>query len=355
VSSIRALPDLLINQIAAGEVIERPAAALKELIENSMDAGAKAVEVELRAGGTELIRVTDDGYGIAAAQLPLALARHATSKITSLDDLERVGSFGFRGEALASIAAVARVTLTSRPLDAAHGARLEADSGMLTDVAPAPAKLGTQITVSALFHNTPARRKFLKTEATEYGHSVEAVRRLALAHPHVGLSLTHNGRAALSLPVQSRAARVAAVLSDEWIAQAAEISSTVNTENGEMTLSGWVVRPAYASSARDEQYLYVNGRFVRDRIVTHAIKDALRDVLHHDKTASFVLFLTVPTTQVDVNVHPAKSEVRFRQSQSVHQFVRHAISRAMSASASAAPAVDAAPKLFAAAILGFAI
>ncbi len=344
--NIRALPDLLINQIAAGEVIERPAAALKELLENSIDAGATQVDIELRAGGTELIRVTDNGSGIPAAQLALALARHATSKIASLDDLENVASFGFRGEALASIAAVARVALTSRTADAENGARIEADSGTLTEVAPAAAKPGTQITVSALFHNTPARRKFLKTEGTENAHALEAVRRLAIVHPDVAISLTHNSRASLSLPKQSGAARVAAVLSDTWLTHAASVSASVLTDAGEMSIRGWVVRPAYAAAARDEQYLYVNNRYVRDRTIAHAIKEALRDVLHHDKSASFVLFLSVPAAQVDVNVHPAKSEVRFRQSQAVHQFVRHAVAKALSANAADAPAVDAAQKLF---------
>jgi DNA mismatch repair protein MutL len=344
---ITALPDLLINQIAAGEVIERPAAALKELVENAIDANATQIDVELRGGGAELIRVTDNGHGIPAAQLLLALARHATSKITSLDDLEHVASFGFRGEALASIAAVARVTLTSRATDAGQGARVEADSGQLSAVTPAPAKVGTQITVSALFHNTPARRKFLKTEGTEYSHAIEAVRRIAIAHPNNAFSLSHNGRAALALPTQSQAARVAAVLGDDWLGQAAKVSTSTATPEGEMTLSGWVVRPAYAAANRDEQYLYVNHRYVRDRIVAHAIKEALRDVLHHDKSPSFVLFLTVPAAQVDVNVHPAKSEVRFRQSQAVHQFVRHAVAKALAATASAVPGVNAAAKLFA--------
>jgi DNA mismatch repair protein MutL len=343
--TIRALPELLINQIAAGEVIERPAAALKELIENSIDAGASRVEIELQAGGTQLIRVTDNGSGIPPAQLPLALARHATSKIATLDELENVGSFGFRGEALASIAAVARVSVLSRAGEAGEGARVDADSGMMTDVTPAAAKPGTQITVSALFHNTPARRKFLKTDATESAHALEAVRRLALAHPSVAFTVTNNNRASISLSHQGPAQRVAAVLSDDWLAQAVAVQSEIQTETGAMTLSGWVIRPAYATSARDEQYLYVNNRYVRDRIVAHAIKDALRDVLHHDKSISYVLFLSVPAAQIDVNVHPAKSEVRFRQSQAVHQFVRHSVSKALAANATQAGAVDAAAKV----------
>lgn len=342
---IQTLPELLINQIAAGEVIERPAAALKELVENSIDAGARSVEIELRGGGTELIRVTDDGHGIAAAQLSLALARHATSKIASLNDLERVGSFGFRGEALASIASVAAVTVTSRTADAAHAARIEAVHGELKPVEPAPGTLGTTIVVSALFQNTPARRKFLKAESTEAAHALEAVRRIALANPAIAFAVTHNHRASLSLPPQSPAARVAAVLSDEWLTQAVAVHAHSDTPEGLMQVTGWVIRPAYASAGRSEQYLYVNNRFVRDRIVLHAIKDAMRDVLHHDRTASFVLMLAVPTAQVDVNVHPAKSEVRFRQSQAVHQFVRHAVSKALAGNAAQAPAVDAAPKL----------
>jgi DNA mismatch repair protein MutL len=344
-ATIRALPELLINQIAAGEVIERPAAALKELVENSIDAGARAVEVELRAGGCELIRVSDDGYGIEASQLPLALARHATSKISSLHDLETVGSFGFRGEALASIAAVAQVSITSRTADAAHGARIEAAHGEVSGVEPAASALGTMISISALFHNTPARRKFLKTEATEAAHALEAMRRIALAYPDVALSVTHNGRASLAVHAQSGAARVAAVLGDAWMQHAVAVEAVANTPEGEMRLTGWVVRPAYAQAARDEQYLYVNRRFVRDRIVAHAIKEAMRDVLHHDKSASFVLTLFVPTPQVDVNVHPAKSEVRFRQSQAVHQFVRHAVAKALAGNAAEQAPVDAAPQL----------
>ncbi len=343
-STIRHLPELLINQIAAGEVIERPAAALKELMENALDAGATRVDVELQAGGTQMIRVTDNGVGIPAAELPLALARHATSKIASLDELERVASFGFRGEALASIAAVARVTIVSRTQDGV-GARVEADSGAITDVAPAAAKPGTQITVSALFHNTPARRKFLKTDATESAHALEAVRRLALVHPAVAFSVVHNGRASISLAQQGPAQRVGAVLSDDWLGHAVPVDSEIQTETGAMRLTGWVIRPAYASAARDEQYLYVNNRYVRDRIVAHAIKDALRDVLHHDKSISYVLFLSVPASQIDVNVHPAKSEVRFRQSQAVHQFVRHSVSKALASSATEAGAVNAGEKV----------
>jgi DNA mismatch repair protein MutL len=338
---IRTLPDHLVNQIAAGEVIERPAAALKELIENAIDAGARAVEIELKAGGTSLLQVTDDGCGISRDQLKLALARHATSKIATLDELEAVGSFGFRGEALASIASVSRLALTSRVAQSENASRIRAEGGTMYDIEPVSAKNGTTITVAELFFNTPARRRFLKTEGTEFAHCLEAVKRAALARPDVAFQLKHNDRVSLRVTAQARDARVADVLSREWLAAAAR----VDVVGGAIDVTGYVLRPNSSVPNRDAQHLFVNGRWVRDRVVLHAIRDAMRDQMHGASAPSFVLSLTLDPRGVDVNVHPAKTEVRFRESQAVHQFVRRAIERALSSSASNETANSAAAKL----------
>jgi DNA mismatch repair protein MutL len=339
---IRALPDHLVNQIAAGEVIERPAAALKELIENAIDAGARVVDVELKAGGTALLQVTDDGHGIAANDLSLALARHATSKIATLDDLESVASFGFRGEALASIASVSRLSLTSRTARADNALRVRAEGGVLHEVEPVSARNGTTVSVAELFFNTPARRRFLKSEATEFAHCLEAVKRAALARADVAFQLKHNDRVVLRVSSQSHDERVGEVLSREWFASAARIE----TVGGAISVSGFVLRPNASVPNRDAQHLFVNGRWVRDRVVLHAIRDALRDQMHGASAPSFVLSLTLDPRGVDVNVHPAKTEVRFRESQAVHQFVRRAVERALSSGASTDTATSAAPKLF---------
>jgi DNA mismatch repair protein MutL len=339
---IRALPDHLVNQIAAGEVIERPAAALKELIENAIDAGARAVDVELKVGGTALLQVTDDGHGISANDLSLALARHATSKIATLDDLESVASFGFRGEALASIASVSRLSLTSRTAQSDNALRVRAEGGVLHEVEPVSARNGTTVSVAELFFNTPARRRFLKTEATEFAHCLEAVKRAALARPDVAFQVKHNDRVVLRVASQSHEERVVDVLSREWFASAARIE----TVGGAISVSGFVLRPNSSVPNRDAQHLFVNGRWVRDRIVLHAIRDSLRDQMHGASAPSFVLSLTLDPRGVDVNVHPAKTEVRFRESQAVHQFVRRAIERALSSSASTETAASAAQKLF---------
>lgn len=339
---IRALPDHLVNQIAAGEVIERPAAALKELIENSVDAGARSVEVELKAGGTALLQVTDDGGGIAGEELPLALARHATSKIATLDDLESVASFGFRGEALASIASVSRLSLTSRTADGASALRVRAEGGSLHPSEPVSARLGTTVSVAELFFNTPARRRFLKTEATEFAHCLEAVKRAALARPDVAFQLKHNDRVVFRAPAQNSSDRVAEVLSRDWFAAA----NRVEVIGGMLSVEGYVLRPNSSVPNRDAQHLFVNGRWVRDRVVLHAIRDALRDQMHGASAPSFVLSLTLDPRAVDVNVHPAKTEVRFRDSQAVHQFVRRAVERALASSVSSESAASAAPKLF---------
>ena len=339
---IQTLPDHLVNQIAAGEVIERPAAALKELLENAVDGGARAIEVELAGGGAVLMQVTDDGGGIAVAQLPLAIARHATSKIASFDDLESVTSFGFRGEALASIASVSRLSITSRTQGATSAFRLKAEGGQSESTEPVSARLGTTVTVAELFFNTPARRRFLKSEATEYAHCLDALRRLGLARSDIALQLTHNNRAVHRWPVQAWPARVAAVLGADWLNAATAISA----DAGLLAIDGFVLKPNSTVPNRDAQHLFVNGRWVRDKVVSHAIRDALRDQMHGGATPSFVLKITLDPRAVDVNVHPAKTEVRFRESQAVHQFVRRAVDRAMSGNAGTQPAVSAAQKLF---------
>ena len=340
---IRPLSDHLINQIAAGEVVERPAAALKELLENALDAGATQIDVDLAGGGIRRIRVADNGAGIARADLGLAVARHATSKLASVDDLAAIATLGFRGEALASIAAVSRFALTSRAADAPHAWRLEVDGGSVGAVAPAALAAGTTVAVHELYFNTPARRKFLRTEGTEWGHCEEAFRRIALAHPDVGFTLQHNGRAVHRLPVQDRRARVAALLGAAFADGAAE----VDTQAGPLAIAGFALRPAH-STPTAAQYAFVNGRFVRDRVIAHAVRDAYRDVLHHERQPSYALWIALDPRLVDVNVHPQKTEVRFRDSGAVHQAVRQAIERALSDTGAAQPAVSAAGRLAAA-------
>ena len=325
-SAIRVLPELLINQIAAGEVIERPASALKELLENSLDAGAQAISVELAAGGVKLVSVTDDGSGIDRDDLKLALARHATSKIASLDDLEHVGSLGFRGEALASIASVSRMELTSRRADDRHAWRVASEGPTLTAPEPATLPRGTRIDVRELYFNTPARRKFLKSEQTEFAHCEEAFRRIALSRPDVAFSLTHNGRVRLQVKPQPLAARVAAVLGDDFGNGALEVDES----GGQIAIRGAISSPSHARGTRDAQYFFVNGRCIRDKLVAHAIRQAYADVLHHDRHPAFVLFLDIDPQLVDVNVHPAKAEVRFRDSRAVHQFIFHALHKTLS-------------------------
>ncbi len=339
--AIRALPDQLINQIAAGEVVERPSAALKELLENSIDAGATEVDIALARGGVKLIRVADNGGGIEREDLQLAVARHATSKLATASDLEGIATLGFRGEALASIASVSRVSLTSRSRDKAHAWRIEVDAGEVGIPQPAALASGTTVTVNELFFNTPARRKFLRTDATEYGHCEEAFRRIALAQPDVAFTFQHNGSVRFRLLAQGRRARVDALLGSEFAAQAAYVDEQVPG----LAITGWAVRPAHATTARDAQYLFVNGRFVRDRILSHALREAYRDVLHHDRQPAYALWLTIEPRQVDVNVHPTKTEVRFRESGAIHQFVRRAIEKSLAATAAEQPAVSAAEKL----------
>jgi DNA mismatch repair protein MutL len=328
--AIRLLPDLLINQIAAGEVIERPAAALKELLENSLDAGATDIAVQLEGGGIKLIRVRDNGMGIAKDELPLALMRHATSKIASLDDLQQVASMGFRGEALASMAAVAQLTLTSRTESEAHGWKVEAIDGRLSEPVPASHAQGTMVEIREMYFNTPARRKFLKSEATEFAWCEETFNRIALSRPDVAFSLQHNGRTVLQLPAQPLTERIAAILGAEF----SHAAVSVERRAAHLSLQGLAALPAYSRASRDAQYFFVNGRFVRDKVASHALRQAYQDILHHQRHPAFVLFLELPPEQVDVNVHPAKSEVRFRESQGIHQFIFHTLQEALAVPAS---------------------
>ena len=329
---IQLLPDLLINQIAAGEVIERPASALKELLENSLDAGATEISVQLEAGGVKLLRVRDNGGGIPQQQLPLALMRHATSKIASLEDLQRVASMGFRGEALASMAAVAHVALISRSLDNEHAWKVEAVEGSLSEAAPAAHAQGTSVEMRELYFNTPARRKFLKSESTEFAYCEETFKRIALSRPDVAFTLQHNARMVWQLPATLLGAgdalqqRITAILGKEFAQNAVQIER----QAAGLHLYGTVTQPAYSKATRDSQYFFLNGRFIRDKVVAHAIRQAYQDILHHQRHPAFVLFLDMPPELVDVNVHPAKSEVRFRESQAMHQFIFHTLQQALS-------------------------
>ena len=345
---IQALPDQLISQIAAGEVVERPSAVVKELLENALDAGATHITVRLEEGGVKRIAITDNGRGIAADQLHLALARHATSKIASLSDLENVATLGFRGEALASIAAVAAVSLTSRTVDAPHAWEIVGSH----HAAPAPSSgpPGTTIEVQDLYFNTPARRKFLKSEQTEYGHCAEVVRRIALARPDVSFSLSHNGRAIDQWSVCEMAKRSAHILGSDF----AEARLAIDESAGPLRLHGFAGLPTASKARADGQFFYVNGRYVRDKLLVHAVRAAYQDVLHGDRFPSYVLGLDLDPALVDVNVHPSKIEVRFRDSRAVHQFVFHAVQRALSQTSATAHGSVPAP-LPAGAVLASAV
>jgi DNA mismatch repair protein MutL len=326
-ASIRPLPPQLINQIAAGEVIERPASVVKELLENSLDAGATRLRVDLEQGGVKLIRVTDDGCGLGPEDLPLAVSRHATSKIATLADLDAVATLGFRGEALPSIASVSRFAITSRRAGDDHGWRLTSDGNdSHAPPQPAPHEAGTSVEVRDLFYNVPARRKFLRTEKTELGHIDQLLTRFALARGDLALRLTHNGRVSLELPAADAPlapARLRRLLGEEFLRHALPLDEAATG----LRLHGLVASPDFARSQGDMQFFYVNGRLVRDKVVAHAVRQAYRDVLHHGRHPAFLLFLELPPRQVDVNVHPAKHEVRFRESRQVHDFIFRALHR----------------------------
>ncbi|WP_142806416.1 DNA mismatch repair endonuclease MutL [Stenotrophomonas maltophilia] len=325
---IRPLPEILINQIAAGEVVERPASVVKELVENAIDAGASRVDIDLEeGGGGRLIRIRDNGSGIAPEQLPLAVSRHATSKIADLDDLESVATLGFRGEALPSIASVSRFTLSSRRAHDEHGSALQIEGGKIGEVTPRAHAPGTTVEVRELFYNVPARRKFLRAERTELGHIEEWLRSLALARPDVELRVSHNGKASRRYKPGDlySDARLAETLGEDFANQAVRVDHS----GAGLRLHGWIAQPHYSRASADQQYLYVNGRSVRDRSVAHAVKMAYGDVLYHGRQPAYVLFLELDPTRVDVNVHPAKHEVRFRDSRLVHDFVYRTLKDAL--------------------------
>jgi DNA mismatch repair protein MutL len=327
---IQVLPSHLINQIAAGEVIERPASVVKELLENSLDAGADAIEVDIEQGGLRRIRVRDNGCGIVCEDLPLALSRHATSKIATLDDLERIGSFGFRGEALPSIASVSRLRLSSAAAGAVSGWSVHSESSPRP---PAPAPVahptGTTVDVSDLFYNTPARRKFMRTEATEFKHIEQLMRRLALSCFPAALKLQHNQKAVFHLPPaltrEAEEQRIARVCGQAFLAQAVHVEHAA----AGMAVRGWIAQPTFSRSQPDLQYFYVNQRMVRDKLVTHAVRQAYADVLYQGRHPAFVLFLDMDPAAVDVNAHPTKHEVRFRDSRLVHDFLSKTLHEAL--------------------------
>ncbi|OFZ86323.1 MAG: DNA mismatch repair protein MutL [Betaproteobacteria bacterium RBG_16_66_20] len=340
-NTIRVLPELLISQIAAGEVVERPSSVLKELLENALDAGAAEIQVTLDQGGIKRVQVDDDGGGLAKQDLPLALARHATSKIHTLDDLQGVSTMGFRGEALAAIASVARLAITTRPGDTAHAWAIRAEGGSGGTAEPAARAAGTTVLVEDLYFNTPARRKFMRTEQTEFGHCEEVFRRIALARPDIAFTLKHNGRVCAHLRAQTLGERAAALLGREFL----EASFPVEAQAGSLRLHGLAGTPQAARDGKlrraDAQYLFVNGRFVRDRMLSHAVREAYRELLHGERQPAYLLFLEVDPRAVDVNVHPAKIEVRFRDSGGIHQFVLHTLKRTLSPAAGEAPVVYA--------------
>lgn len=324
------LPDQLVNQIAAGEVIERPSSIVKELVENSLDAGANNIKVELENGGIRLIRIRDNGHGIEKLDLPLSVHRHATSKIASLDDLESVASLGFRGEALPSIASVSVMRILSQSQNDEQAWELHADgTHQETELKPVAHPVGTTIEVRDLFFNVPARRKFLRAERTELTHIESILKKLALAHFHAAFTLTHNGKTIFSWKSGESQVHRERRVRDVCGAKFFEQAFYIETENAGLKISGWIAQPTFSRSQADMQYFYVNQRSVRDKVIAHAVKQAYSDVLYHARQPAFVLFLDIDSTQVDVNVHPAKHEVRFRDSRQVHGFVRRSLQDAL--------------------------
>jgi len=338
---IRVLASELIDQIAAGEVIERPASVVKELVENSLDAGARRIEIDVERGGIGLVRVRDDGGGVAPDELLLALERHATSKISSLDDLQRVTTLGFRGEALPSIASVSRFRLASRVPGAEHGVELAAEGGTVMPARPSPQPPGTTVEVRDLFFNVPARRKFVRSDATEIGHIARLTERLALSRADVAFRLRHADRLLLDAQVDegkggSLEQRVQAVLGEEFLSNAIPVEHSA----GSVSLRGWIALPTAARAQADEQFWFVNGRSVRDRLLMNAVRLAYRDVLYHGRFPAYVLYLDLDPRWVDVNAHPSKLEVRFRDARQIHDFVMHAVERVLAATK---PGVTAPP------------
>jgi len=340
---IRPLPSALVDQIAAGEVVERPASLVKELVENSLDAGAQQIDIDIEGGGTRLVRVLDDGQGISADELPIAVQRHATSKIASLDDLAAIRSLGFRGEALPSIGSVARLRIATRALGAERGAEIRVDGAEVSPVTPSPQPRGTLIEVRDLFFNVPARRKFLRTENTELGHIARLVERFALARFDVAFRLRHDGRVLLDAPrastPEAKRARIASIMGEDFIRDALPFER----RSGSVLLWGWLGQPQAAKTSSDQQFAYVNGRAVRDRLIAGAVRLGYRDVLYHGRQPAYLLYLELDPQAVDVNAHPQKLEVRFRDSRQIHEFVFRSVHEALGVTAGvAAPTARAA-------------
>jgi DNA mismatch repair protein MutL len=333
---IQLLPSALVDQIAAGEVVERPASLVKELVENSLDAGASRIDIDIENGGLTLVRIVDDGCGITAAELPLAVQRHATSKIATLEDLAAIRSLGFRGEALPSIGSVARLRIASRARDASAGAQLRVEAGEVGSVIPAPQPQGTQIEVRDLFFNVPARRKFMRAESTELGHIARLVERFALARFDVAFRLRHHARVLLDAPLAAtpaqQRARIASIMGDSFI----EAAVPFDRQSGPVRVWGWLGQPEAARASSDQQFAYVNGRAVRDRLLANAVRIGYRDVLYHGRQPAYLLYLELDPQWVDVNAHPQKLEVRFRDSGQVHAFIVRVVHEALGVAAGVA-------------------